>query len=45
MAKDTVLHRTVRHDGCVSILSHMAGQAFPGWIGGHMKVTVAQIRS
>ena len=45
MAEDAVLHRTVRHDGCISVLGHVAGQAFSGGIGGHMKVTVAQIRS
>ncbi len=44
MAEGAVLHRTVRHDGCVSVLSHVAGQAFPGWIGSHMKVMVAQLR-
>ena len=44
VAEDAVLHRTVRHDGRIPILSHVAGHAFPGWVGGDMKVMLAQLR-
>lgn len=41
VAENTVFHGPVRHDGCVSVLSHVAGHAFPGRISGDMKVMPA----
>lgn len=43
VTESTVIHGSVRHDGCVSVLSQMACHAFPRWIGGHMKVMSAQL--